>query len=112
MESKKYLLDFLNNEQIMSLKSYNFISHKQLTKNLFRTGDYIKFMYKYNFKFMEGGIIMDISLFPVVKLMAYNTQKSLYNIDLSQVYVFHKKNLKKQTQRQFFEDLLESLKKK
>lgn len=112
MATKEDLTDFLTKEQSQSIENYSYIPNEKIEETKMRKGDYIKFMYKYNYKFMEGGIVISTAKYPVVELLSYSVPKSYYNIDLSQVYVFYKKNIKQMTQRDFFEDLLESLKKK
>ena len=107
---KEELLDYLNERQQKSLKDYFHLENTNLKKIPIKRGDYIKFMYKYNFQFMEGGIIIDINDWPVVRVKSYDLMPTFYKLDLSKVYVFYKKkNIK--TKREFFEELLENLEK-
>jgi len=58
---------------------------------------------------MEGGIVIETQEWPVVRLKSYEKAfNNFYKLDLSKVYVFHKK-AKKISRRDFFEDLLENL---
>ena len=105
-----YLKDFLTMSQQQSIEGYKYIGENELLNNRMRRGDYVKFMYRYNYKFMEGGIVMDVKDYPVVKLRSYDG--SFYNIDLSKTFVFYKRNKERTTKREFFEELLNNLKKK
>lgn len=106
------LKDFLTISQQQSIKDYIFISQNQLPKLKISKGDYVKFMYQYNYQFMEGGIVMDIDKYPVVRLKSYGEKIKYYTIDLSKTFVFYKKNRERITKREFFEELLNNLKKK
>jgi hypothetical protein len=102
--NKEKLLEFLNQQQQNSIKDYQYFDNNIKLKK----GDYVKFMYKYNYQFMEGGIVVDVSNFPVIRLKSYEKIKNFYNIDTSKVYLFYKpsNNL---TRRQFFEQMLTDL---
>lgn len=106
------LKDFLTVSQQQSIEDYIYISPDQLPKLQMRRGDYVKFMYQYNYQFMEGGIVMDVERYPVVRLKSYGGEKNFYTIDLSKTFVFYKKNRERTTKREFFEELLNNLKKK
>ena len=108
--NKKELLDFLNEKQQKSLQDYIYLPSTNIVKVPIKRGDYIKFMYKYNYQFMEGGIIIETIDWPVVRVKSYDKINNFYRLDLSKVYVFYKKNGKK-TRREFFEELLENLEK-
>ena len=106
---KEELLDFLTPSQQNSIKEYNYIDLQNIKKNKIKKGDYIKFMYKNNYQFMEGGIVIETQDLPIIRLKSYDTtQKIFYKLDLSKVYVFHKKS-SKISRRDFFEQLLENL---
>ena len=51
------LKEFLNSVQQEAISDYNFIDNNELTVEKIRPRDYIKFMYRYNYQFMEGGIV-------------------------------------------------------
>lgn len=104
------LEDFLTDSQKKSVSTYTIIQPEKLLEKQMYKGDYIKFMYTYNYQFMEGGIIIGLDNYPVVRLKSYATPPTFYTIDLSKVFVWYKRNLLRQTKRQFFEELLTSLK--
>lgn len=109
--NKEELLEFLTPSQQKSLEFYNYLLSIKMPKNPIKKGDYIKFMYKYNYQFMEGGIVIETDEWPIVRLKSYsNVPNSFYKIDLSKVYVFYKKS-NKMTKRDYFEQLLENLEK-
>jgi len=62
------LEDFLNDAQKKSVSTYTIIPEDKLIKKKMYKGDYIKFMYKYNYQFMEGGIIIGLDNYPVIRL--------------------------------------------
>jgi hypothetical protein len=68
-------------------------------------------MLKENYKFMEGGIIINITQYPVIIIKSYFPHSQNYSLDLTKVYVFHKKNRKNQTRREYFEEYLNTLSK-
>lgn len=106
------LKEFLTIAQQQSIESYEYIPPEKLLKKKMNKGDYVKFMYQYNYQFMEGGIIMDLENYPVVRLMSYGDKRTYYMIDLSKTFVFYKRNEGRITKREFFEELLNNLKKK
>lgn len=114
---KEELFDFLNPSQQQALKDYHYFDTSLPLKSIqpkipFRPRDYLKFMNKYNYQLMEGGIVIETHEYPVIKLKSYDkTRNSFSKYDLSQLYVFYKKNNKK-TRRDFFEELLENLEKR
>jgi len=106
------LKEFLTISQQQSISDYIYIHPNKLDTLKINSGDYVKFMYRYNYKFMEGGIVINIDNYPVVKLKSYGGKMQFYNIDLSKTFVFYKKNRDRITKRQYFEELLNNLKKK
>lgn len=122
---KEELFDFLNPSQQQALKDYHYFDTSQSqstslhfplkpiqSKIPFKPRDYLKFMNKYNYQLMEGGIVIETHEYPIIKLKSYDkTRNSFSKFDLSQLYVFYKKNNKK-TRRDFFEELLENLEKR
>lgn len=108
---KEDLLEFLNENQQKSLKDYNYLAITENIKKIpLKKGDYLKFMYKYNYQFMEGGIIIETIDWPVVRVKSYDKINNFYRLDLTKVYVFYKSK-KQKTRREFFEELLENLEK-
>jgi len=106
---KEDLLDFLNEKQQNTIKDYIYLDSTNIKKIPIKKGDYIKFMYKYNYQFMEGGIVIDTTEWPIVRLKSYDIEmKTFYKIDLSKVYIFYKKS-GKVSRRDFFEELLDNL---
>lgn len=109
---KEDLMDFLNPAQQNSLKDYIFLESVTKLPIPIKKNDYIKFIYKYNYKFMEGGVVINTEEWPVILVKSYDTiKRTFYKIDLSQVYVFYKKS-GIMTRRDYFEQLLENLEKK
>lgn len=103
------LKEFLNPVQQEAISDYNFIDNDELSPDRIRPRDYIKFMYRYNYQFMEGGIVTNTDEFPIIKLKAYEKGRKFYNLDLTKVFVFHKKNVNGVSRRNFFEELLKNL---
>ena len=106
---KEDLLDFLNAKQQKSLEGYIYFNNENVSKLPFKNGDYIKFMYRYNYKFMEGGVITSVLEYPILKVRCYDMTYGVYRIDVGKIYLFYKKNRKAQTRREYFEELLENL---
>ncbi len=101
------LLDFLNPAQQRSLEGYSLLENRKEIKK----GDYVKFMLKENYKLMDGGIVIDMDEWPVLRLKSYEKSfNNFYKVDASRVYLFWKRK-NKLTRRDFFEDLLENLEK-
>ncbi len=107
------LKEFLNDSQQNSISDYKYIPDAKIQDYKMKKGDYIKFMFKENYKFNEGGIIINIDRYPIVTLKSYqqHSPSQNYSLDLTQIYVFHKKNKKTQTRREFFEEYLSNLSK-
>ena len=106
------LKEFLNDSQQNSISDYKYIPDTKIHDHKMKKGDYIKFMHKPNYQFNEGGIIINIDRYPIVILKSY--QKSIsqnYSLDLTQIYVFHKKNNNTRTRREYFEEYLSNLSK-
>jgi hypothetical protein len=104
------LKDFLNDSQKNAISDYKYIPDTKIHDYKMKKGDYIKFMFKENYQFNEGGIIINIDRYPIVKLKSYQHPNSqIYSIDLTQIYVFYKKNKKTQTRREYFEEYLKNL---
>ena len=111
------LKDFLNDSQQNSISDYKYIPDTKINDYKMKKGDYIKYMLKNNYQFMEGGIIINIDRYPIVTLKHYQPYQpsssallsQFYAIDLTKVYVFHKKNKKNQTRREYFEEYLKNL---
>ena len=97
------LKEFLNDSQQNSISDYKYIPDTKIHDHKMKKGDYIKFMLKPNYQFNEGGIIINIDRYPIITLK--------YSLDLTQIYVFHKKNKKSQTRREYFEEYLSNLSK-
>lgn len=108
----EYLKDFLNNSQQNAISDYKYIPDIKIHDYKMKKGDYIKFMLKENYKFMEGGIIININQYPIIIIKSYQPNQQNYSLDLTKVYVFHKKNQKNQTRREYFEEYLKNLSKK
>ena len=110
MINKQYLEDFLNDTQKRGISDYKYIPDEKIQDYKMKKGDYIKYMFKQNYQFTEGGIIINIDQYPVIILKTYSPSSSpLYSIDLTKIYVFHKKNIKNQTRREYFEEYLKNL---
>lgn len=107
----EYLKDFLNNAQQNAISDYKYIPDIKIHAYKMKKGDYIKFMLKENYQFMEGGIIMNITQYPIITIKSYQPNQQNYSLDLTKVYVFHKKNRKNQTRREYFEEYLKNLSK-
>ncbi len=106
------LKDFLNDAQQKSISDYKYIPEAKIPDYKIKKGDYIKFIFKQNYQFNEGGIIINIDKYPIVTIKSYAQPISQnYSIDLTQIYVFHKKNKKNQTRREYFEEYLSNLSK-
>jgi hypothetical protein len=108
----EYLIDFLNETQKNAISDYKYIPDTKIQTYKMKKGDYIKFILKENYKFMEGGIIININQYPIVTIKSYQLNSSNYSLDLTKVYVFYKKNNKNQTRREYFEEYLKNLSKK
>ena len=106
------LKDFLNDAQQKSISDYKYIPEAKIPDYKMKKGDYIKYIFKENYQFNEGGIIINIDRYPIVTIKSYAQPISQnYSIDLTQIYVFHKKNKKNQTRREYFEEYLSNLSK-
>jgi hypothetical protein len=105
----EYLKEFLNETQQNAISDYKYIPDSKIGSYKMKKGDYIKFMLKENYQFMEGGIIINIIQYPIVIIKAYQSNSQNYSLDLTKVYVFHKKNNKNQTRREYFEEYLKNL---
>lgn len=108
----EHLKDFLNDTQKNAISDYKYIPDTKIHDYKMKKGDYIKFMLKQNYQFMEGGIIINMTQYPIITLKSYQPNSLIYSIDLKKIYIFHKKNIKNQTQREYFEEYLKSLSKK
>ncbi len=108
----EHLKDFLNDSQQNAISNYKYIPDTKIHDYKMKKGDYIKFMLKQNYQFMEGGIIINMTQYPIITLKSYQPNSQIYSIDLTKIYVFHKKNRKNQTRREYFEEYLKSLSKK
>jgi len=108
----EHLKDFLNDAQKNAISDYKYIPDIKIQDYKMKKGDYIKFMFKQNYQFMEGGIIINMTQYPIITLKSYQPDSQIYSIDLTKIYVFHKKNRKNQTRREYFEEYLKSLSKK
>lgn len=108
----EHLKDFLNDTQQNAISEYKYIPDTKIQDYKMKKGDYIKFMLKQNYQFMEGGIIINMTQYPIITLKSYQPNSQIYSIDLTKIYVFHKKNRKNQTRREYFEEYLKSLSKK
>ncbi len=87
------LKEFLNDSQQNSISDYKYIPDTKIHDHKMKKGDYIKFMHKPNYQFNDGGIIINIDRYPIVILKSYQKPISQnYSLDLTQIYVFHKKN--------------------
>jgi hypothetical protein len=105
----EYLKDFLNEAQQNAISDYKYISDDKIQAYKMKKGDYIKFMLKENYQFMEGGIIIYTTQYPIITIKPYKLPN--YSLDLTKVYVFYKKNKKNQTRREYFEEYLKNLSK-
>jgi hypothetical protein len=108
----EHLKDFLNDAQQNAISDYKYIPDTKIQDYKMKKGDYIKFILKQNYQFMEGGIILNMTQYPIITLKSYQPNSQIYSIDLTKIYVFHKKNRKNQTRREYFEEYLKSLSKK
>ena len=113
MINKQYLEDFLNDTQKHAISDYKYIPDEKIQDYKMKKGDYIKYMFKQNYQFLEGGIIINIDQYPVIILKTYSpslpSSSPLYSIDLTKIFVFYKRNNKKQTRREYFEEYLKNL---
>lgn len=105
----EYLMDFLNDAQKNAISDYKYIPDEKIHAYKMKKGDYIKFMLKENYQFVEGGIIINITEYPIIQIKSYQPNSKNYSIDLTKIYVFHKKNKKTQTRREYFEEYLKNL---
>lgn len=105
------LKEFLNDAQQIAISDYKYIPDAKIPDYKMRKGDYIKFMIKQNYQFNEGGIIINIDQYPIVILKSYQPIPQNYSIDLTKIHVFHKRNKKTQTRREYFEEYLSNLSK-
>ena len=105
----EYLKDFLTDTQKKAISDYKYIPDTDIPDYKMKKGDYIKFLLKQNYQFMEGGIIINIDRYPIVTLRPYQLPIQNYSIDLTKIHVFHKKNQKNQTRREYFEEYLKNL---
>jgi hypothetical protein len=106
------LKEFLNDSQQNSISDYKYIPDTKIQDYKMKKGDYIKFMFKQNYQFNEGGIIINIDRYPIITLKSYQQPTpQIYPLDLTQIHVFHKKNKKTQTRREYFEEYLSNLSK-
>ena len=105
------LKEFLNDSQNKSISDYKYIPDNKIQDYKMKKGDYVKFMLKDNYQFNEGGIIINMEQYPIIVLKSYNPTSQNYSIDLTKIYVFHKKNRKNQTRREYFEEYLKNLSK-
>jgi hypothetical protein len=106
------LKEFLNDKQQNAISDYKYIPEAKISDYKMKKGDYIKYMFKLNYQFNEGGIIINIDRYPIVILKSYQQETSQnYSIDLTKIHVFHKKNRKTQTRREYFEEYLSNLSK-
>jgi hypothetical protein len=108
----EYLKDFLNETQQNAISDYKYIPDIKIHDYKMKKGNYIKFMLKENYQFMEGGIIISITQYPIITIKSYKPNQPNYSLDLTKVYVFYKKNRKNQTRREYFEEYLNNLSKK
>jgi len=108
----EHLKDFLNDSQQNAISDYKYIPDTKIHDYKMKKGDYIKFMLKQNYQFMKGGIIINMTQYPIITLKSYQPNSQIYSIDLTKIYVFHKKNRKNQTRREYFEEYLKSISKK
>ena len=101
------LKEFLNDSQQSAISDYKYIPDAKIPDYKMKKGDYIKFILKSNYQFNEGGIIINIDRYPIITLKSYQQPIfQIYSIDLTQIYVFHKKNKKNQSRREYFEEYL------
>jgi hypothetical protein len=107
----EYLKDFLTDTQKKAISDYKYIPDTDIPDYKMKKGDYIKFLLKQNYQFMEGGIIINMNQYPIINIKSYQPNEQIYQIDLTKVYVFHKKNKKNQTRREYFEEYLKNLSK-
>jgi hypothetical protein len=105
------LKEFLNDVQQNSISEYKYIPDGKIKDYKVKKGDYIKFMLRDNYQFNEGGIIINMDRYPIVILKPYQSNLQNYSIDLTKIFVFHKKNIKNQTRREYFEEYLSNLSK-
>jgi hypothetical protein len=105
------LKEFLNNSQQNAISDYKYIPDVKIPDYKMKNGDYIKFMFKPNYEFNNGGIIINIDRYPIIILRSYYPTSQNYSIDLTKIYVFHKKNRKTQTRREYFQEYLSNLSK-
>jgi len=105
----EHLKDFLNYAQQNAISDYKYIPDTKINDYKMKKGDYIKFMLKQNYQFLEGGIIINMTEYPIITLKSYQPNSQIYSIDLTKIYVFHKKNIKNRTRREYFEEYLKSL---
>ena len=105
------LKEFLNDSQNKSISDYKYIPDNKIQDYKMKKGDYVKFMLKDNYQFNEGGIIINMEQYPIIVLKSYYPTSQNYSIDLTKIYVFHKKNIKNQTRREYFEEYLKNLSK-
>lgn len=107
--NRENLMDFLNPVEQDSLKDYIYLETTDVSKIPFKNSDYLKFMYRRNYQLVNGGIVLETSEWPVVKMKSFDREKrEIYKINLNSVYVFYKRS-GKMTRRDFFEELLENL---
>ncbi len=83
----KDILEYINDEDLNKLKDYKFINN--ITK--INKGGHIRYINKKNYKFNNGGIIIDVKNdYNLLKIMNYNKNKT-WHVYYDENYIFIKK---------------------
>ena len=99
---KKKLLNFLNSDEQISLKNYEFT---ELDIKNIKEKSYIKFMYRYNYSLQNGGILIKNN-YPIFIIRDFITKQNI-SINADKCYIFWKEK-KTVTRREFYENLLKN----
>ncbi len=105
--NREELMDFLNDDQQKFLADYILLGNSLSKKPVLRKGDSVRIMYKYNYQLNNGGTVVEVTKWPIIKIKVYG-EKSFYELDVNRVYLFYRRG-KTLTKRDYYEDLLENL---
>ena len=100
-------MDFLTDDQQKSLADYILLGNVRGKKPILRKGDNLRIMYKYNYQLNNGGTVVEVINWPIIKVKVYG-ERSFYDLDVNKVYLFYRRG-KTLTKRDYYEDLLENL---
>ena len=73
----EYLKDFLTDTQKKAISDYKYIPDTDIPDYKMKKGDYIKFLLKQNYQFMEGGIIINMNQYPIINIKSYQPNEQM-----------------------------------